>query len=567
MPRNMTKNRNRAGARRAVPLMPYKGIRPMQIFIMLILFLALQSGTLLAVEGTARLAFEKTAIIKGQTLTYRIKKGDTIAGIVRKLGRSAPGYEAIKRLNPHIPDLHRIYPGQKLILARKGEQNSKREELQAFRNYTAQKGDSITRIILDELHAKPAEVVKVLRSVKLLNPEVGNYNKIYPGQILRIPDVKTTDDVQESPASGTAAPAAGEMAKATPTAVLSSEKIGLLRQIIRQLNGAVITSGNYYIPLPDLGQVTVDCATIPVVELEDGTTVLLDLTGRLPDDLAKIVQANWRNYHFLKAGGGDDIASFLQKIILKSGSYHMVKVDKPVFLEDEPQVKLSLDWLITKKTAAGSAPSQLGLIFTADKSQLLPAPAILLAKKKGLNICEILTGRVQEGRPGGGVYAPVPQIKGDANDELLHNFLTFLGLEPLKNREVKIFDAQKDGFDLSIKPEWLVKKGGKTLLIHKSKLPQQFSDILKAEGMEPFYLAGGGSRKSLLEGVLSALDIPCRFAFFSIPEPGEKSRVAVSFSALKVETGQGEFYLVDFEIGREAYALLADNWKLNVIRY
>src|SRR3990170_6117908 len=83
--------------------------------------LALQSGYLFAAEGTAQLTFQKTAILGNKTQTYTIRKGDTITRILRKLRRVATTPEVIKRLNPHITNLDRIYPGQKLILMQEGQ--------------------------------------------------------------------------------------------------------------------------------------------------------------------------------------------------------------------------------------------------------------------------------------------------------------------------------------------------------------------------------------------------------------------------------------------------------------
>lgn len=529
-----------------------------RFFWVLPLLLVLPAVSLLAAEGTAHLTFQKAVLSNDNKQVYIIRNGDTIARIVRKLGSAAPRYSAIRQLNPHIPDLNRIYPGQKLLLTRPGEQRGVAGDAPEVSNYTAQKGDSITRIIISELHAKPPEVVKILRSITQLNPEVTNFNKIYPGQVIKIPKL---------PLSAPAKSAEDEKILAMKPPA-TEKYLPVIRYIIEQLNGTVFTSGNYYIPLPESGQVTVDCATIPVVELEDGTTILLDFAGRLPDDLAGIIQAHWKNYHLVKVVSGQGIASVLQEIILSSPSYQMVKVATPLSFDDMPQVKLSLDWLITQKSPSGSAFSQLGLIFAADKSQLLPSSSILkYALKKGINICQILGDKVQTSIPAPADVPPLPQLKGAANGELLYNFLVYLGWEPLTDREVKIFDSRKDGFDLAVKAEYMMKMGGKTILITKNKLPQQFSEKLKKEGMTPFYPAPGATKISILEGALAALDIPHQFAFFSLPPPQEKTRVNVSFSALKIAREKGLSYLIDYGIDREIYEFLAVHWQLNMMRY
>jgi hypothetical protein len=532
--------------------------------------LVFNSSTLSAKEGAAYLTFKKTAVARGSAGFYVIKKGDTIAGIIHKhIGIASPHYETIRRLNPHIPDLNRIYPGQKLILQLEGsELNGKGINSQSIRNYTAKKGDSITRIALHELNAKPGEVLKILRMIKHLNPQMKNLNKISTGQVLKIPGGRMEGYGKEGFASAPAAPDKEENVLPMQKQFFPNKHLNLITRIITQLNGTVITSGNYYIPIPQSGnQATIDCMAIPVAELDDGTTILLDFAGRLPDALAHLIQANWQNYHLVKMEKGEGIASFLQKIIGASKSYTMTKMEKPLILADEPQVKLFLHWLIAKNASKLNGVNNLGLIFATDKSQLLPGTALFYAKKKGIAVCEILDDKAYiNEQNAAGFASSIPRFKGGTNDELLHNFLIFLGLDPLKDKEVKIFDTQKDGFNLSIKADLLVKAAGKTILIHKSKLPQQFIDILRAEGTEPVYINTEMPRKTVLEKILSALDIPFLSARFSLPEQGEKAGISISFPALKV-TWKDEFYLIDFDMDSEIVELLMKDWGVKVVRY
>lgn len=534
----------------------------------ILLFPVLLAGPLRAAEGTAHLTFQKKVVAKtgrlNQRQPYIVKRGDTLTRIVRKLGGKAPNYEEIKQLNPHIPNLNKIYPGQQLVLMRPGTQPDIDDNLVKIRDYRAQKGDSLTRIIVSALHARPPEVAKILRSIKHLNPAVTDLNKIFPGQILKIPLGKSGAADGEMPLQSAVTAVAGE----SPSLKTSQEKesrLRLLGGIIKELNGTLLTSGNYYIPLPATGQLTLDCGTIPVAELDDGTTILLDFTGRLPDELAKIIRTRWRNYHLVKFSADVDVVSLLQEILLPS-TYGIKKMEDPLLLGHEPQIKLYPEWLITRKAPSGSVLPQVGLFFAADKSSLLPYRVLSYAKKRGVNICEILGDKLQSNVAEQAVVSPLVELKAGSDEELIYNFLIFLGLDPLPAQEIKIFDTRKDGFNLAIKAEYVVKRGNKTILILKNKLPQQFNDILKKEGMEPFY-QGPASKKNLLEGLLTALAIPHQFALYSLPAAEEKAGFRVYFPALKIEREKGTTYLIDFDMDREIYELLADYGRLNIVRY
>jgi hypothetical protein len=531
------------------------------------LLVILPVAPLWAAEGSAQLTFQKEMSAHEKKHTYIVRRGDSIVHIVRKLGLPTPRrYRVIKQLNPHIRDLNRIYPGQKLLLPRL-EEETVAADGQDTGIYTARAGDSLTRIIVSELHADPAEAVKFFGVIRQLNPGITNVNRIHPGQVIKLP--RGGETTGERGRLAPDAPAeSGKDEKALAVKPPATDKsIPLIRHVIEQLNGAVLTSGNHYIPLPGSGQIVVDCAIVPIVELE-GTMVLLDFAGRLPDALPGIIRAHWKNYHVVKIAAGRSVASILQEILLASSAWQMSKVETPLSFDDLPQVKLSPDWLITRKVATGSASSQLGLIFAADKSQLLPHPAIAkYALKKGVTLSEILGDKVQPQSPAAAAVPPLLQIKGSNNDELLQNFLVYLGLESAPNREVKIFDSRKDGFDLALKAEYLMQMGGKTILVMKNKLPQQFSDRLKQEGMAAVYAAPGTAKIAILEAALAALDIPYQFAFFSVPPPPEKTRVTVTFPALKIAREKGFTYLIDFGMDQEIHEFLTGQWKLNMVRY
>jgi len=67
-------------------------------------------------EDSARLVFQRTATLR-KIWVYVVKKGDILARIYRKQQRDKRvPYDLIRRLNPEIKDLNRIYPGQNIVL-------------------------------------------------------------------------------------------------------------------------------------------------------------------------------------------------------------------------------------------------------------------------------------------------------------------------------------------------------------------------------------------------------------------------------------------------------------------
>jgi hypothetical protein len=135
--------------------------------------------------------------------------------------------------------------------------------------------------------------------------------------------------------------------------------------------------------------------------------------------------------------------------------------------------------------------------------------------------------------------------------------------------EIGIFDTAKDGFNVSVRTDILVKKGERQILIFSRKIPQQFIDNLKSKGTDVFFIEEGESRKTVIEKALSAVNTPFSFGnfSFSIPEKTAYPRCAINFSAFKITQDKENLYLIDFDMDREIYGLLNGRWEVKAVRY
>jgi len=98
-------------------------------------------------------------------------------------------------------------------------------------------------------------------------------------------------------------------------------QMAVIKQVITELKGSVLSTGNYYLPIPRTGQVTIDCSKIPVIEFDDKTTVFLDWENRLNDGLKKMIRDNWTFFHIVKVDKKDDVITVLRKIIGANKSF------------------------------------------------------------------------------------------------------------------------------------------------------------------------------------------------------------------------------------------------------
>ncbi len=258
---------------------------------------ALLPQTLSAREDSARLVFQKSAGPR-KTQLHVVKKGEFITGIFRNQRGDEPvPFALIRQLNPEIKNLNRIYPGQQIVLPVRetidlpeSSPIDRRESKTPSRQYSIREGDSISLIILAELDVAPEKALSTYRLLRRLNPDIADMNQLPAGQLLNLPqtsrrgpsggrthsnrraptgDRPVSNPCKPSRSTGDALRGAAREGYADHGAAVGNHPAGHPPD-----EGTLTAAGNYFIPLKDNAQVTIDCSLIPVVELDDGSTVL-----------------------------------------------------------------------------------------------------------------------------------------------------------------------------------------------------------------------------------------------------------------------------------------------------
>ncbi|MCX5850388.1 MAG: LysM peptidoglycan-binding domain-containing protein [Deltaproteobacteria bacterium] len=565
-----------------------------------VLFLVIFSAVLFyqpaaAKEDTAQITLKKTAISKNKLYTYTVKKGDVLSTIIRNI----PGiteedissnYQLIKELNPDVPDLDNLEVGQSLVLPGKPLTETKKTKVKKTtvptanissnkrKNYTIKRGDTIYNIIRRKLKVTETNIPQMLKLIKSINPRIANFNKIYPGTVIKLPSrtvfAKTPD---ETKAFTQKVVKLSEKISQPDKIIEIKEKIfmppearlAVLKQVITQMHGSINTMGNYYLPIPKTGQVTIDCSKIPVIEFDDGTTVFLDLENRAHSNLKKMISDNWKNYYLVNADRNDDVIAILKKVINTTVNYSMIKSGNPVTIGALPPVELIFDWIIIKSSPKQQSPSLVqGLRLIYENNPLLPKSVKNYSQKNNLIITEISNEKGIVEKPEE-VYSlpPIPFFPTTSVKDFSYVLVSNLGLNAEKDVDIQIFDTIKDGFNLSIKADVLVKKDDKKYIIYSQNLSPQFTNALKQAGNELILVSENDAPKIIMEKILNGLNIPVNsgnFTFSGLDK--NQAPFALKFSGTKIKTDKN-LYVVDFDIDLGLRGLLQEVWSANITRY
>ena len=547
-----------------------------------------------AKEDTAQITLRKTAVHRNKLYTYTVKKGDLLSTIIKNIpGVTAKdisnNYQLIKELNPNISDLDNLETGQSLVLPGKPVTVAEEKELTPppavtaaissirGKHYTIKRGDTLFKIIRRELKITKTNIPKTLRIIKSINPGIRNVNKIYAGKIIKLPGktifVKTPE---ETKAVEQGVDKLSEKTIQPEKIIEIKEKIfmppearlAVLKQVITQMNGSVTTSGNYYIPIPNTGQVTIDCSKIPVIEFGDNTTVFLDLENRAPNNLKKMISDNWANYYLVKVDKNDDIIAILKKIINTTKSYRMTKSEKPIMIGAYPPVEVIVDWVIVSNLPKQAQPLKQGLRLIYENNLLLPKSIKNYSQKNGLIITEIsgesgIVGKPEE------VYSlpPMPVFPTTSAKDFSYALVSSLGLSAEKDADIQMFDTLNDGINLSIKADVLVNNDNKKYIIYSHSLSPQFANSLKQAGNELIFVNDNDDPKNIMEKILRVLNISFTSGDFTFSGP-EKNQApyALNFIGTKIKTDK-VLYVIDFDIDQELRGLLQEVWSANIAKY
>ncbi len=570
-----------------------------------------------AEEDTAQMTFIKTALPKTTLHIYRVQKGDTISAIIRKIPDVSekdvhPYFEMIKALNPDIENLDSIPVGRDLVLpgkpatpeaqkvAAKAPELSAAPDTQAYR---VKKGDTLIRIINRELGVV-SKHQQTLMAIQGLNPAIQDVNRIYAGQTIRLPEGQTVakvivqtvekpreieQKIQPAPEASsvrtedkTQLPQKIEILEQAPDALPPKEaepparehkavvltpaaRLAAIKHIVTQMGGSMVTSGNYYLPVSKTEQLTIDCAIIPVVEL-DASTIFLDMGNRSDMQLKKMITDRWSNYSLIRIDGKDDVVTALKKIMKQTKHYEMTKAQKPVSVGRAPALEVALDWLITRKDAPQAAMQ--GLRFVYDNEPRYPAAVLNHAKRHGLFITEISPEKGLLDKPAE-VYSmpPVTVLPTSSARNFAHALLSFLNVAGKKDVDVRVFNIEKDGFNLAIKADVVAEHQGRKFILFSRDLPPQFVTILEKAGNELVFIFDKDDYAKTLETLLRTFSFPNAAGYFTFSGLDKNHpQYVFGFQGVKIKADQ-DIYVVRAGFSDDMRGLLKEGWQATVVRY
>ena len=323
---------------------------------------------------------------------YIVRQDDWVIKIFQRRGQIAdqdfPEFLKIfSRLNPNIENVNKIIPGQHILIPlkklKKGSLPGQASGLVTIPFITVSKipdmvkdnsyaykvrpGDHVSGII-SRTYGKNSQLnySEAIQLFKMINPDIEDLDRIYPGQVLNIPDrtlgnkalydalFSNTGVAPDSP--GLVPDQAAIPAEKTPPASLSADlKNANFVTVASILDARLIYQGRFFFPREGQEDLILDLSKYPVMELPNGKRILFSEENDMTTEDQAFIQNQWKGIRFVTLpheSKFDKIMDSVLNIASDSESYQNL-----VFDDQGVKVGIYGKWMV-KSGAARNAASQ-----------------------------------------------------------------------------------------------------------------------------------------------------------------------------------------------------------------
>lgn len=373
--------------------------------------------------------------------TYVVKQGDTLRRILMEVYRARENdlpdlYARFRQLNPDIADLDSLMVGKSIKIPVNSVAGRERapagtpsgrlgvEEVSA-EEYVVRQGEYLSKI-LKEIYGVPDDLVfsRYIEMVKRLNPQITDPNRILAGQKIRIPSVRQilADSKQGQGKNGRKAGPAGDEALAVdrenggqdagPRAgadqatgatnekgrvARAKDVKGKLLPALEAMGGSSQGTGTYYVPVTGGAGMAIDTREIPVMELDTGKKIILDLEGKITPEVRSYIEKAFPSISVV-SGPEADMESLIDRVLSVSGFFSVNKDPAPLMVGSEEKVSLFGKWLVYKDF---SRRNVYVINLLGERDSKIPQPIRRYVQAFGIDIVEIggVEPRVRTDRP------------------------------------------------------------------------------------------------------------------------------------------------------------------------
>ena len=463
--------------------------------------------------------------------TYTVKDGDHIWKILRQRGllkrpNLAELISLLKRMNKSLTNLDIIHPGQTIsiplnITPIRGASEKEKFVQKSimgisslkevdFENYVVKSGDSLTMVVYGKYKIHPEYLYnEYLNLFQKFNPTLKNLDIIYPNQVIKLPIF--SPEIVRMPVKVTKEKKALKKSKIIPSED-TEQTISLrkkLKDIFNQMDEEWVDTGKQFIPLKSGGQIQLKAESFPVLNLQSGMRLIIDLKNELPEDISQLILADWEDYGIVHLATVDTLKTAMDKILTASSYYKILKPGEQFQIRSgDIGISIAGDWVIIPQRGEENITEKITVIsFINHPSEQTPEAIRAYLKKSGIRVIDY---------PG----LPVPK---DMTDDVprekkigieknvdfpLPALLLNLAGQTFSNKvKIPVYQGKGSEFNVIIQADLFFNRHGKDCIINTTDLSPAIVSLLKKHQFLVLSLAGEKNLNRVTELTLNFLEL------------------------------------------------------------
>ncbi|MFO7716746.1 LysM peptidoglycan-binding domain-containing protein [Desulfosarcina sp.] len=515
---------------------------------------------------------------------YQVQQGDWVLKIFRQKGELAHDdfrefLGIFQRLNPHVKDLDRLRPGQvvdiplkKLVQGTLPGQSSgvvtipfvmisNPEEMikKHTREYAVQPGDTVSRLIANRFGGRYGNLTfsQGVKLFKAANPQIKDINQIYAGQKVYMPDpsireqswygalfdeagnlvemrADAADATSDAPAPQLAGAAAPEMAVSQP----QSEHSGPAAEAASAIGGRLLDKGTYFFPMKQGKDFELDLSRYPVIDLQNGSRVILTTADRVMNVDLPLVQSYWDNVEVVKIPENASSREILEAVF---AAFSGEAAPNQLSFDDRGvKITVSAKWIRTETSADGSAPRHTCITPITSASQRTHGAIIRYLDQNDIVIKEILTSAPEQ------TSTPFPidaapdavSIDGSSQKALLESLARIMGFRYSANTAISFPYA---GIQVQALSNLLSFGNGREILVDFGDLYGDAVAAIRDTGLEILQIDVDAGPVAIIQQLMETAGMAYTLTpvFYGADRPAEFN-TAIAIYGILVPTGSGE---------------------------
>jgi hypothetical protein len=428
----------------------------------------------------------------------------------------------LRQLNKSLPNLDLIYPGQEIVIPLRitslppksvSQKPSPLEKTPVitpsdpeFEMYRARPGDSLFRIAKRRYNIPNEDFYdEYIERFKKMNPRIKDLNDLRAGQDVKLPVYST--GIARKPVETALSPRpAGNIEIAKDG---SSKKANALDndlgKIFLEMGEEWIQSGEHFLPLESTGSIKIKAESFPIIYLQNGLRVIVDLNNELPKDIGNLIESTWANYRIVHLREQEDLRSAVGKILSMCKYAKVYERGEPLELKGDMDFRVTGDWIVSFPVNGSEGKPNYAVINLIDK---YTEPTSWLVKRvmlrQGVKIIDYPPGdNVNPGQIGeseileGGTdpFSLIEKLLALTN----HNFSTHI--------EIPVYQSHKADLRVNIKVDFFLRVGGSDAIIDLTGLRPQIVSFLKEHQFSYLSLSAERDPLELIAKTLNFLNV------------------------------------------------------------